>query len=275
MGRGQAAGRMNAIVADFVATYGALTEPTRSRPHHPIIAMTESSVGYLAFDPRTARRVVRERRLLEWAGGQGLPVPRVVETDAAKLVVKRVARDDPSGEAYTSAAIETALQIAKGSTVPPGKGKVRRQGRVRSLPLRAARLASGPLPMREFLSARRSAHFLERDAVAHADFHPGNVLHDASDGTIHVVDWQHAGRAPRHTDLVFLWTHLRSPADRTQALEAVLSIENDRAHVARLMHWFSIRAVAETFFRVGAEPADVERRWSVLAEARRFATSLR
>ena len=266
---------MTAVVAEFVATYGALTEPVRARPHHPLIAMTASSVGYLAFDPRTSRRVVREGRRLEWAEAQGLPVPGGVETGEAKLVVKRVARDEPSGEAYTSAAIDTALQIAASTTVPPGKGKVRRQGRLRSLPLRATRLTSGPLPMREFLSARRSAHSLQPDAVAHADFHPGNVLHDAQGGTVHVVDWQHAGKVPRHTDLVFLWTHLRSAADRAQTMETVLNVEGDKAHIARLMHWFSIRAVAELVFRGGAERAVVERRWSVLGEARRFVDSVR
>jgi Phosphotransferase enzyme family len=150
----------------------------------------------------------------------------------------------------------------------PARGRLRR----------IARQVRSGLPLREFARVRRIAAELPRPTVAHGDYHPGNLLFDERAGRLAVIDWTHAGPAPRHTDLVRLWGQLPSDDDSAALIEAVLRTtpRAGRPDLGALWHWLALRQLAEHLDDpTGSDdpdyPAQLARR---LAAARELARDL-
>jgi aminoglycoside phosphotransferase (APT) family kinase protein len=182
------------------------------------------------------------------------------------------------GPEYVQRAIEVADRIAA-TPEPPGVERDASSWRAprRTVVTRAARNISGGVPLRLWLAARRQAGSLPHPrTVAHGDFYPRNVLWARSG--IHVVDWEYAGWAPRHTDLLRLWSILRRRDDRDRVISSVLADADDqeRARVGSLLLWLSLRLLGENLSaaRANRNAADLAHARAMVPEASRLARRL-
>ncbi|MDP9341643.1 MAG: aminoglycoside phosphotransferase family protein [Actinomycetota bacterium] len=206
---------------------------------------------YVADSPAGRRRILLETGRLQWAALSGISAPAVVAAapDGSWLATERVADDVPAGPAYVRAAVALAEAVAAAPPPPPSflAGSEERRASRWTLPARLARLAASPIDVREFVAVRRRALTLPADQLAHGDYHPGNVLFDATSGRAFVTDMEFLGMAPRGTDLMTLWCGLERSEDRDAVLEAVLAGATDpeRTRLAVLHHWLALRSLAD------------------------------
>ncbi len=238
---------------------------------------------YVADTRAGRRRILFEAERLAWAVEHGISVPPVVAAapDGSWLATRRVPDDTPAGEAYVEGAISIARAFQAAASPPPSvptDGRGRRAPRW-SLPVRMARLAASPIPIREFATVRRRARALPADVLAHGDFHPGNLLFDRDSGRVFVTDMESMGFAPNGTDLLTLWCGLDHAEDRDAVLDALLSGtgREEREPLAVLHHWLALRWLGDVTlvprrFRVEDDrEARIEHAMARLDEAREHA----
>ena len=266
-----------ALEAASAATGFELRIEARLRGRFGWRAASPEAVAYVASDEEGRRRLLREGRIYSWAREQNIPVPRTLAaaTDGSYLVMQRVPVDSTHGTSYVQRSLDVAERISKAA--PPASQVVSgarvRKPRWRSIPLRWARLASSDLSTPEVVGVSRRAALLRSDVLTHGDFDTRNVLFDADSETIHVVDWEFLGYAPRLTDVAMLWTTLERHEDR-RLLEKLLAERLDgpqQAELALLMRWMSLRLLVEvlTWSPVrGRDLPRIERGFTVLEEAR-------
>ncbi len=216
----------------------------------------ETQFVYLARDETGRERNVLEAERLAWAARVGIRAPRVTAADPGRtwLATARVPDDPPMGPVYVGAALQAADRIAA-APAPEGMLSGRRVRRAPrwSLPVRLARMAASPIDVREFAAARRNALALPADALAHGDFHPGNVLFDAGSGTVNVTDWENLGMAPPGTDQLALWCGLETEDDREMVMDHLLTGTSldEREGLLALRHWLALRTSADIALTAG------------------------
>lgn len=238
-----------AAVARAVGETPKLYEPMPTQ--RSWVGHTSSHFVYLATDAWGRARIALEAGRAAWARSHGAPVPRVVagDEDGSWLVLERVADDPPEGAGYVGAALRAAEAFSRLPQLPPelARGGSSRRASRRTLAVRLLRMVRAGVPLREFAILRRRAAALPATAMGHRDFTVGNVLHDAAAGTVHVLDLEFMGRAPRGLDALQLWCGLDERADRDRLLEEVLAgaDRHGRAALATLHRWLSLRAFAD------------------------------
>jgi aminoglycoside phosphotransferase len=231
---------------ELAAGLGPLEQVIEPDRGHAWIATTPDHVIYLVRGAATRRRVDLEERRRRWAESQGLPQPPVVARGEDHLVVRRLPQDPPVGRQYLELAVDLADRIASAS-VPDEllEASTDRRASRRGIGRRLARLVRSGLPLREFKQAQRAAFALEATALAHGDFHPGNLLYSSAERRLVAIDWEYLGPAPPHSDLLTLWVHLPQPADRAWLVEHVLAAGADPRAVAVQQRWYVYRHLGD------------------------------
>ncbi|MGH3383389.1 MAG: phosphotransferase family protein [Nocardioidaceae bacterium] len=234
----------------------------------------------VAADAEGRRRLRVEASSRAWASAHDIPTPTVqaADPDGRWLVAEWVDPTDSSGQEYVSRSIEVAGRIAVVGA-PPAVGPDASTWRAprRSTLTRAVRNVVGGVPPRLFLAARRQVAALDHPReVAHGDFYPHNVIGSASG--VQVVDWEYVGWAPRHTDLIRMWSVLRSRSDRDQLMVALLdgADPTERRRVGALLLWHSLRLLGENLSapRRGRDPGNTEHARAMVPEASAWAVDL-
>jgi aminoglycoside phosphotransferase (APT) family kinase protein len=172
----------------------------------------------------------------------------VVEQRDGWLATTRAVNDGvTSGHAYVEAAIGAARAIAAAGEEPPSfraplaaHGGGRLAGAVRLL-----RIVRSPLSPAEFRATRAAAAALPRATLAHGDYVLHNILFDASNSSVTVIDWEFLTRAPAHQDLLMLWPRLVEAEDRALVVEEVERTTKDRRAAGVLHHWLAVRLLAD------------------------------
>lgn len=215
------------------------------------VGSTSRCFVYLASDPVGRGRIRLERARSTWAREHGIPTPQVVAAaeDGSWLVVERVPDDPPEGELYVKGALAAALAFAE-APAPPARllqGSTSRRPARRTLPVRLARMLRWGVDLREFSAVRRGALRLPSDTTSHRDFTVGNVLFDAANGRVHVMDLEFMGLAPRGMDALTLWCGLDVREDRDAVVDALLTGagRRERARLALLHRWLALRTLAD------------------------------
>ncbi len=237
----------------------------------PVVALGADVVVHLARSGASAARLRREVASRAWAAGAGVRVPTSElaegpEPDAVTLVSARVPADPDTDPAYAAAAVAASRALQSAPGPPPEGGRTWAAPR-RDRPLRAVRAALSPLRVRKALALKRSLADLPADGWVHGDYRTHNVLYDATRQQVSVIDWDHAGRGWRGSDLLALWAGVHERAVADVLLEAVLE---DRAPeeaptVGRVLLWSCVRVLAE---QVTAQPMSRRDR-EVVARVRR------
>jgi hypothetical protein len=147
------------------------------------------------------------------AGQHAFRVPAVLATGRDWMLEQRVVSEPIRGTRVVGAAARAAVALAE-APVPSMTGTGPSRTGAQRID-RVLRIVRGPLPVRDLLNARRvlASSSLPR-AVAHGDFHEGNVLF--AGGDVWLVDWELSGPKPAGYDLMQLWTTLSDSADREQ-----------------------------------------------------------
>jgi len=171
----------------------------------------------------------RERALAEAAAlrvleGTRVPAPRLLWSGRARelgwsVVSTRVpgrltARPDDG--AWLGRLTDVLLEVHR---IPPrGRGLQRDPGAQRAWLASRTPLDLGPLgeEVRALLRRRRNELALGEPALAHFDFHPGNV-HWARGRVAGVIDWELARWAPPTADVAYLYMDLALAAGRRAA----------------------------------------------------------
>ena len=233
------------VLRSFIDRYGEPERWARTEIHRPWVVVSRETVGYLAYDEASLERLERERTRLLWARSAGVPTPEIVEDSDTMFVTSRSPIDPPSGARYVELAVEAAMTITAAEPPPLSKLSGRRRASKITLPIRGARAVAGGLDPRRFISAKRAASMLPRDALSHGDFHTNNVLFDSGAERVVVIDWSYLGFQPRWTDLVYFWTRLPAPQDRALLADRLIELADDHRHLGALLRWIAIRSYAE------------------------------
>jgi hypothetical protein len=260
---------------------GRLVLVRPSSPAHPLTRYRcDGVVVEVAVGEAGRRRLRVEASGRAWADKHGIPTVPVLDTepDGAWLLSAWVDPCAAEGPDYVRGAIEVADRIAA-TPEPPDVELDASSWRAprRTVVTRAVRNITGGVPLRLWLAARRQARSVPHPrAVAHGDFYPRNVLWARSG--IHVVDWEYVGWAPRHTDLLRLWSILRRRDDRDRVISSVLADADDqeRARVGSLLLWLSLRLLGENLSaaRANRNAADLAHARAMVPEASRLARQL-
>lgn len=250
-------------------------------PAHPLARYRGDGVVVEVAAGEAGRRRLRvEAAGRAWADKHGIPTVPVLqaEPDGAWLVSTWIDAYAAEGPDYVRQAIEVAERITA-APEPPSVERDASSWRAprRTVVSRALRNISGGVPLRLWLAARRQARSVPHPrAVAHGDFYPRNVLWAQS--AVHVVDWEYVGWAPRHTDLLRLWSILRRRDDRQLVISSVLADADDeeRARVGSLLLWLSLRLLGENLSaaRADRDAADLAHARAMVPEASRLARQL-
>lgn len=250
------------VVADALAgaglssDYRELVEVAAGQHRRRLIGGDPVVVLDVAVDEPGRRRNRQEVAGRRWAHEAGVHVPEVLAADqAGGWLLGRYAQ--PIGvvnEGLLLEAVQVARLIADGPALSGLSGRTWRASR-RSAPVRAVQLVRARLPVRAFVGARAAAAALPRDAIAHGDFHLGNLL--TAGGRLACVDWEFLGPAPVGTDLLRLWATLEDPQLRDLVRELLFSQVPSAGHpnLAVLARWIAIRSLAEA----ASEPDGFER----------------
>lgn len=187
----------------------------------------------------------------EWAAGQGVPVPRVVDHDpnGSWMVTERVQTLPPTGADYVDIAMESAQRIEAGEPPRPVEPATtwRHPNRWRT-PLRAFQLASAGISPLLFIHARRSAAALPSVVPSHFDYHPGNVLHSSADApAATIIDFEYLRMGPRYADAIRLFTTLESHADAAYGVDWLLqrTPRSEWPGISAQLRWLALRPLAE------------------------------
>ena len=245
---GDALGRhAAALLAAAERDLGERADLARTKTGAAHVALTRSFAIYLGEDEAARSRLAREAALLDWAAGQEIAVPQVVELTADRLVTRRVAADEQRGAAFVAAAVAAADSVARATPPAPAllQTSSSRRAPRRTVLVRAARMARSPLSLAEFRRARAGLGRLHDSTLAHGDFHPRNLLYDSAAGVVRLVDWATVGPGPAGADLLSLLPQLPHPDDRAALLAAVRARVADEQHLAALRHWMAVRYVAD------------------------------
>lgn len=232
----------------------------------------------VAQTPDACRRIRLEGSRRRWALQAGVAVPRIVAEGegGAWMVSCWVEGSSLHGRDRVEAALESAKRIAAAPDPPGSLDSSSWRASRRSLPLRVVRLTVGGMPIRLWRAARSQALGLPREQTAHNDFHARNVI--PSNGTVYVVDWEHAGRAPRYADALRLWSTLTERKDRELVMESVLSDAPRSRHrdIGALLLWLSLRQLGENLSIAPARRVEdaLEHPWAVIPEASEWARRL-
>lgn len=186
----------------------------------------------------------------------GVAVPAVLAAaeDGSWLLGRQAAPVGGASVQVVREAVALALAVAAGTLPVLEPVRTWRAPRRTAVP-RAARLVRARMPMRAFLSARAAAAALPDDAVAHGDFHLGNLLE--LDGRLVVVDWEYLAPAPVGTDALRLWATLEDPQRREEVRVLLHDAVPPSAHggLEVLARWLALRSLAEA----ASEPVPAER----------------
>ena len=214
-------------------------------------ATSSDAFAYLGPTPAARSLLVREAKLYEWGHGEGVPLPQVIAAsdDGSFLVVSRVASDPPKGPDYVAAAAEASDRIVQAKWPPASllAGGRPRRARLRSAPIRYARMLGKALNPVEISSTTRAVARLPAAELSHGDFHKRNVLFDSFTASVHLIDLEFLGPAPHGVDLAVLWVSLEMAQDRDLVLEALLSRtpRDRRGELGVVLHWAALRFLVE------------------------------
>lgn len=222
----------------------------------------------------------RRRNRLEvhgraWAEQHGIRVPRIVahDPDGAWLVSEDAAGGDPTGHEFVDAALDVADRIAAAdpltSAEAPSSWRASRRGTAR----RAARIWRAGITPYRFVDERRQAQALPPEVPVHGDLYEGNVLYTGH-GPATIIDWEHAGRGPRHADAIRLITTVRRSEDAEYGLERLLreAPRSSWPSITVQVRWLSLRHYVDHFAGGSDDPlpaAEVDgarRRWQRAVE---------
>ena len=134
------------------------------------------------------------------------------------------------------------------------------------------RLATSPLPLHDFLRARRLLRRSRLPRVtSHGDFHLGHLFLEQD--ALWVIDWALAGLRPQGYDLMLLWADLESNDDREFLFEATLRMLGTRARrdLLELRYAMLVHLLASLFADIspaGRDPARGRRLLRLLEEVR-------
>jgi hypothetical protein len=169
-----------------------------------------------------------------------------VQESSGLLVRGRVPVDPVRGPELAAAAVAVTRLLATATLPPQIESSVsRRAGRPWRLPVRLMRGLVRGVPWQEFRRVRVEAWELPATVLAHGDFQDDNLLWDAEQHRLHVIDWDYAGMHPPGTDLLNLWVQLVDDPTRQLVLEAAVADAPDRAALVVLAHWLALRHLAE------------------------------
>lgn len=211
---------------------------------------TEGLIIDVATSEDGCRRLRLEAGGRTWAEHNGVATPRLLDADpdGGWIVGPWVDARPSGGSSYVAACVATAALIASRPELPSVAADAtswRAAPHVRAL--RIARTLAGGVPPHLWLAARHQVESIEHPMeIAHGDFYPANLLRSAADEVL-VVDWEYVGRAPRHTDLVRLWSVLHDPEDRARVLEVLLHDADtaERRRVGALVLWQALHLWGE------------------------------
>lgn len=248
------------VIAEVTLVVGERPALVTTRPGQPWVGLTTDCAIHIAHDDRTRARVREEAARLGWAARNGIPVPSVVEQRDGWLATTRAVNDGvTSGRAYVEAAIGAARAIADAGEEPPSlRAPVAAHGGGRLAgAVRLFRIVRSPLSPAEFRATRAAAAALPRDTLAHGDYVLHNILFDASNSSVTVIDWEFLTRAPAHQDLLMLWPRLEQADDRALVVEEVERTTKDRRAAGVLHHWLAVRLLADLVTKFA--PSDWDR----------------
>jgi hypothetical protein len=234
-------------------------------------------VAEIAQSDEGRARIRREAWGRAWATRAGLPTAAIhsSDPDGGWLVGEWVAAAPSGGERYLDRAVQAAVQISVAEPPPPGPGAAVWRSPRRAALARTARAVAGRMPLRLWLAARSAARALPQVPVAHGDFYHRNVLWRADRDDVCVIDWEYLGAAPRHGDLLRMWTVLPDRQDRDSLLSRLLSAAPPAQHreIAALGLWLALRLLGENIKspRTDRNAADLAHARSIQPEARELA----
>jgi hypothetical protein len=242
-------------------------------------AFTPDVVVEVALTERGLADLRLERQARQWAADRGIRTPAVLEYGPTWMAGEVWPTGPATGAVFVAEAVRAADHISAEPApdwmcAGPGRWRAPARGRLR----RVVRLAQSGVPLAEFARARRVAADLPLTVTAHGDYHPGNLLFDTASGQLAVIDWTHAGPAPRYTDLLRLWGQAPSDEDSEALASTVLATvtDDERVGVGALWHWLALRQLAE-YLTQSTTSGDADypaRVWRRLRLARSFARSL-
>ena len=230
-------------VALVARALGVTPEFPPVRRGQPKVAITGHAIVYLAGDDSARRRIHREGARLLWAARNGIPVPEVLDQAPNWLVTRRVPDDPkPDGPALARAAAAITAAIANATEPPPGP-LVAVPSPFRGTARAAARLArwESTALAEEFLRLHRVVTRLPRTQLAHGDFHLKNLLYDAKERVLRVIDWEFVTYAPTGLDVLMLWARLGDPKGRAELIRKA----NNGAVTATTALWAAERYLAD------------------------------
>lgn len=206
------------------------------------------TVARTGYDDNSRRRNVLEVRGRAWAAARGIHTPVTVEAepDGSLLVSEYVSSLPSAGPTYVEAALELAEAVSAAPEPAFGIAASGWRASRMSLPIRVARLAAAGIDPVVFVRARRRVARIPSQVTVHGDFHPGNVL-NLGDGSVCLLDFEHAGRGPRHADVLRLVTTLEELSDAEYGLELLLraAAREDRGIIADQLEWLSLRHLVD------------------------------
>lgn len=222
----------------------------------------------------------RRRNRLEvqgraWAQRHGIRVPVIVDHDptGAWLVSEDIISDPQRGKDYVDAGLTAADRIGRMRPwSPPDEmsgWRAPRRGRAR----RAAQLWRGGIDPRQFIRDRGAAMGLPARVAVHGDLYDSNVLFTKGEEAA-LIDWEHAGTGPEHSDAMRFVTTLSRDEDAEYALDSVLrrAARSEWESLAIQLRWLALRRYADQITSDsrstwGQERAhDVRSRWLQAAQ---------
>lgn len=206
------------------------------------------TVTRTGHDDDSRRRNLLEMRGRDWATAHGIRTPSTVDADrdGSLLVSEYVPALSSSGANYVEAALTLAGMVSAAPEPSFGISASGWRAPRTSLPTRAARLCAAGVDPVVFVRARRRVARIPSQVTVHGDFHVGNVL-NLGDGVVCLLDFEHAGRGPRHADALRLVTTLERTSDAEYGLELLLraATRDDRGTIADQLEWLALRHLAD------------------------------
>ncbi len=199
--------------------------------------------GWYSSDPSAQAMVDFEVEVRRVIGDDGpLRAPTMLDHGALWRLERAVDPEPLRGEKAISAVVAAVAALARITlpTPPGGLGRERIGAKIR----RRVRVAHSPLPIADFVRARR---VLSRSplpqVMSHGNLFEGHVL--MADGVPWLIDWELAGMRPAGHDLMQLWIGLEG-SDRDFLFESCCQMvgESWRAELLSLRYAILVREIA-------------------------------